>query len=158
MEDSILTLNQVKDLRKKLAGRKIVLAGGAFDILHLGHITFLENAKKEGQVLVVLLESDERVKAIKGEERPINNQEERAKVLSSLRFVDFVVKLPFFRSDNEYDEITKKISPAIIATTQGDEHIHHKQRQAKLIGAELKVVTPRIPHRSTSKLVKELFP
>ena len=64
---------------------KIVLVGGCFDILHLGHVVFLEKAKKEGDVLVVLLESDEKVRFLKGKGRPVHTQSERAEILSALK-------------------------------------------------------------------------
>ncbi len=73
---------------------KKVLVGGCFDLLHFGHIKFLEEAKKSGDYLVVALESDENVRRTKGETRPIHTQEQRKAMLESLTCVDEVIMLP----------------------------------------------------------------
>lgn len=133
---------------------KIVLVGGCFDVLHLGHVVFLEKAKKLGDKLVVLLESDESIKKEKGNNRPINNQENRAKMLMSLKVVDEVIKLPEMKTDEEYVALIKKISPSIIAITDGDKRILQKREQAKIVGAKLVVVTKLIPQQSTSRVIE----
>ena len=133
--------------------KKIVLVGGCFDILHPGHIIFLEKSKQVGDVLVVMLESDEKIKKIKGENRPIHNQKARALVLKALKFVDEVILLPNLKSEQEYDRIIKKIKPSIIAVTFGDPDIHHKKRSAKLVGAKLKFVVRRLKNHATSSLL-----
>lgn len=81
--------NLIKDLRK--TGKTIVTTNGCFDILHVGHVRYLEKAKSFGDILIVALNSDKSVKSIKGESRPINNENDRAEVLSALRSVDYVV-------------------------------------------------------------------
>ncbi|NWF93826.1 MAG: D-glycero-beta-D-manno-heptose 1-phosphate adenylyltransferase [Syntrophaceae bacterium] len=78
----------VKDLKKE--GRRIVFTNGCFDLLHLGHVRYLESAKSLGDVLVVGLNSDASVRSLKGPERPILPQEERAEILSSLGCVDYI--------------------------------------------------------------------
>ena len=75
-------------LRRK--NKVVVFTNGCFDILHVGHITYLKKAKKLGDVLVVGLNSDSSVRAIKGRSRPINKQADRAEVLSALYFVDYI--------------------------------------------------------------------
>lgn len=75
----------------KAVGRKIVFTNGCFDILHVGHATYLEAARKEGDCLVVGLNSDASIRSIKGPERPINNEQSRARVLAALGCVDHVV-------------------------------------------------------------------
>ena len=134
--------------------KTIVLVGGCFDVLHLGHITFLEKAKKKGDVLIVLLESDENIKKFKGNNRPVNNQENRAKMLMSLKMVDQVVKLPEMKTDDEYLEIIKKIRPTIIAVSENDKNLRNKTNQAKLVGAKIVKVTNLIPHQSTSRIIE----
>ena len=133
--------------------KKIVLVGGCFDILHPGHIIFLEKSKQVGDVLVVMLESDEKIKKIKGENRPIHNQKARALVLKALKFVDEVILLPNLKTEKEYDQVIKKIKPDIIAVTFGDPDIHHKKRSAKLVGAKLKFVVRRLKNHATSSLL-----
>jgi rfaE bifunctional protein nucleotidyltransferase chain/domain len=75
---------------KKNEDKKIVFTNGCFDILHRGHVTYLNEAKKLGDVLVIGLNSDNSVRKLKGPERPINNELDRQYVLSQLRSVDFV--------------------------------------------------------------------
>lgn len=138
---------------KNSSKKKIVLVGGCFDILHPGHIIFLEKAKKAGDFLVVLLESDEKVKQLKGGDRPIHSQKDRTIILKALRFVDQVVKLPYMKDDQEYDQLIRKIKPDIIATTYGDQNIHHYQRSAKRVGAKLKFVVRFIKGHSTTRIL-----
>lgn len=134
---------------------KIVLVGGCFDVLHPGHVIFLEKAKKAGDRLIVLLESDEKVKILKGVNRPAHTQKSRAKVLSALKFVDLVISLPFMENEAEYDRLIAKIKPDIIATTYGHASASHYQRSAKLVGAKLKYVTKFIGNHSTTRLLKK---
>lgn len=141
-------------LRKQ--GKSIVLVGGVFDILHIGHVKFLEKAKREGDLLFVLLESDESVREKKGKSRPLNNQKDRSEVLAGLSSIDFVVKLQGVLKDDDYDKIVKKIYPDVLATTVGDSYIFHKVRQAKLVGAKLKTVIKRVKNKSTTNLTEEL--
>lgn len=72
-------------------GKRIVLANGCFDLLHVGHVRYLQAARALGDVLVVALNSDASVRALKGEGRPLMNEEERAEILASLEGVDFLV-------------------------------------------------------------------
>ncbi|MBL7665480.1 MAG: D-glycero-beta-D-manno-heptose 1-phosphate adenylyltransferase [Bacteriovoracaceae bacterium] len=75
---------------KQNQGKKIVFTNGCFDIIHRGHITYLNEAKKLGDVLFIGLNSDKSVRRLKGEDRPINNEQDRAFVLLNLKSVDFV--------------------------------------------------------------------
>jgi FAD synthetase len=143
-----------KYLRSEDRGR-IVLAGGCFDILHIGHVRFLSEAKGMGDTLIVLLESDRKVKRLKGRNRPIFIQKERAEMLSALRCVDLVVLLPSIEKDRDYLNLVMKIKPNLIAVTEEDAQIEKKKSQAKKVGAELEVVS-LIKRYSTSKLAKIL--
>lgn len=140
-------------LELKNLGKKIVLAGGCFDILHIGHIAFLEKAKKAGDILILLLESDQAIKLLKGKDRPVNNQENRATILSAIEFVDFIVLLPKPYKGGDYDTLVEKISPDVIAVTAGDPNLSEKQSQAKKVDGVLKVVLKKIPEHSTTKLL-----
>lgn len=155
----ILTLKQAAIFSEKLhhEGKKIVLVGGCFDILHIGHIRFLQKAKSKADVLFVLLESDERIHATKGNNRPIHSQEQRAEVLSALSCVDAVVLLPYLQTDREYAAVTKQLSPAIIATTKGDPQVGYKIKQAKEIGATVAYVTNHIKKVSTSNILSKFL-
>jgi len=136
--------------------KKIVLVGGCFDIVHLGHLIFLEKAKAKGDILMVLLESDENIRKNKGQNRPINNQENRAIFLTKLKMVDYVIKLPEMKSDEDYLEILKKIKPNIIAVSEGDSALEKKKKQAKEIGARVLEVNKLIPHQSTSLIIDKI--
>jgi rfaE bifunctional protein nucleotidyltransferase chain/domain len=80
--------------RDKAAGRTIALANGCFDILHVGHVRYLDAAAQEADILVVAINDDASVKALKGENRPILAAEHRAELVAALRSVDFVVIFP----------------------------------------------------------------
>ena len=132
-----------------------ILVGGCFDLIHIGHIYFLEKAKRLGDKLVVLLESDETIKRIKGDHRPIHTQEQRKKMLEAIKFVDEVINIKPLKTDKEYFDLVQKIHPNIIAVTEGDPILSKKQQQAELIGAAA-VIIPRIPNISTTSLAKAL--
>ncbi|MCX8084665.1 MAG: D-glycero-beta-D-manno-heptose 1-phosphate adenylyltransferase [Calditerrivibrio sp.] len=94
-------------LRKQ---NRLVFTNGCFDILHVGHIKYLEEAKKLGDLLVVGVNSDASVRRLKGEKRPINSLNERLIMLNALKSVDFVT---FFEEDTPY-ELIKDIMPHIL--------------------------------------------
>jgi rfaE bifunctional protein nucleotidyltransferase chain/domain len=87
--DRVALVARVAEARK--AGRTIALANGCFDLLHVGHIRYLEGAAREADVLVVAVNDDESVRALKGEGRPILNADDRAELVAALRCVDYVV-------------------------------------------------------------------
>ncbi len=153
--EKIITTNQVISLVKDLKsrGKKIVVAGGCFDILHPGHITFLEKAKQAGDILIVLLEADQKVRQLKGNNRPYHNQKMRAKILAALEAVDFCLMLPFMEIEKAYDELIQKIQPDIIAATKGYDNADHQKRTAKLSKAKFKYVTKMLSNHSTSKIL-----
>ena len=134
---------------------KKVLVGGCFDLLHYGHIAFLKQAKTHGDSLAVALESDENVRRMKGDVRPIHSQAQRKEMLEALKFVDEVISLPPMHTDKEYLELIQRIKPQVIAITQGDPVLEKKKQQAEVIGAQL-IVIPKIHTPSTSQLAKLL--
>ena len=102
-------------LKRKIAGhrkqgKKISFTNGCFDILHFGHVTYLEAAKKPNRVLIVGLNSDDSVRRLKGPQRPINSQKDRAHVLAALACVDYVV---IFNDDTPY-QLIKAINPDVL--------------------------------------------
>jgi len=136
---------------------EVVLIGGCFDILHFGHLTFLQKAKQEGNFLVVLLESDEFIK-LRKKRSPVHTQAERTAILASLRQVDWVIPLSRIIEDADYRQIVKTISPAVIAVTSGDPLMAKKQSQAKMFKAQIRVVTPLIKTLSSTKIASDTFP
>ena len=93
---SILTLDELdaQVARDRAAGRTIALANGVFDLLHVGHVRYLEGAKAEADRLIVAVNDDESVRALKGEGRPVMGQADRAELIAALRAVDYVVIFP----------------------------------------------------------------
>jgi len=89
----IMPLEELRQViaAQQAAGRTIVFTNGCFDILHAGHADLLEDAAREGDVLIVALNSDASVRELKGPARPVNPQEQRARVLASLAVIDYVV-------------------------------------------------------------------
>lgn len=156
--EKIVTVQQAMQIAEELRKetKHIVLVGGCFDVLHIGHITFLEKAKATGDSLFVFLESDESIQKLKGKKRPINNQEDRAKILAAFESVDYVILLPPHLTDIDYDRMIIQIKPDIIATTQGDLHRKNKERQATLINCKVIEVTDYIRDQSTTRLVELL--
>lgn len=87
------------------AGKTVVATNGCFDILHVGHVRYLEKTKSFADYCIVLLNSDKSVKSIKGPSRPINNENDRAEILSALRCVDYVVLFDEDSPKNLLDEM-----------------------------------------------------
>lgn len=154
----ILTIKEAIEVSQKLReqGKTIALAGGCFDILHIGHIRFLKEARQQGDMLFILLESDKTIQEKKGKDRPINSQADRALVLSEICLVDYIVTLSKPMDNQGYDNLVIALKPAIIATTKGDPDLNHKQRQAKLINARLSEVLNNVSNQSTTRLIKLL--
>ena len=117
----ILTIEAMRAERDRLVaeGRKLVFTNGCFDILHRGHVTYLTFARNQGDALVVGLNTDASVRSNKGDDRPINNEQDRAWVLGSLRAVDYVV----FFGDKEPKEIIAKILPQVLV--KGTDWAHY---------------------------------
>jgi rfaE bifunctional protein nucleotidyltransferase chain/domain len=154
--NKILNIQQgIKTARElKKQNKTIVVAGGFFDILHLGHIKFLKEAKKYADYLFVLLEEDIKATKQKGKIRPVNSQRTRAGILSAFEGIDYIIMLKNMTNDRIYDNIMVGIRPDIIATTYKDPYVKHKIRQAKLIQGKVVYVIKRIEDRSTTEYVK----
>jgi len=141
----------VEDLKKK--GKRVVFTNGCFDLLHLGHIRYLEKAKSLGDILVVGMNSDRSVRKLKGPERPILPEEERAEILSGLGCVDYI---------NLFDQLTpleliSSLQPHILVkggdwtkeTTVGKEVVERS-------GGEV-VILPFEEGSSTSNLIETIL-
>jgi FAD synthetase len=127
-----------KDLlqEKPSLGSNIVLVGGCFDILHIGHVEFLSISKQQGDTLVVALESNEFITERK-KQQIVHTQRERAAILQSLRSVDYVILLPLMQGKDDYEKLVKAVAPSCISYTQGDGQKENKNIFAKLIGAKV---------------------
>ncbi len=138
--------------RKLFEKKKVILAGGCFDIFHYGHFVFLNKAKQKGDFLVVALESDEFILK-KKMRKPVHSQQERAEILASLIFVDLVIKLPFFKSDSDYENLVRLIKPKIVAVSSFDPLISLKQSQVEKVGGRVEIVCGKIKNLSSSSIL-----
>lgn len=152
MNAKIKTVSQLKGILKKKKRRKIVFTNGCFDIIHYGHVQYLQKAKTKGDILIVGLNSDASVKRLKGEKRPINCQKDRAEILSEFKSVDFVV---IFNEDTPLNLI-KTIKPDILV--KGADW-----RNKTIVGSDIvkkyggKTVTiSYLKNRSTSGIIKRI--
>jgi rfaE bifunctional protein nucleotidyltransferase chain/domain len=133
-------------------GARVVLANGCFDILHVGHIRYLEGAKKLGDVLVVGINSDEQVRAQKGEGRPFVPERERAEIVASIRAVDFVTIFP----EPTVEQLLLSIHPDIHAKgTDYTEDSVPERDVVRSIGGRVVIVGDPKDHSST-EMIKEL--
>jgi D-glycero-beta-D-manno-heptose 1-phosphate adenylyltransferase len=137
----------------KFLNQKIVFTNGCFDILHRGHIEYLSQARDKGEVLIIGLNTDDSVKRLKGEGRPVQDEMTRALVLASLRIVDAVV---LFDEDTPYDLI-KSIEPDVLA--KGGDYTPDTIVGADIVkanGGEV-VVIPLVEGYSTTGILNSKF-
>jgi len=150
----IFTLVQIvqKLAQWRLFSKKIAFTNGVFDILHQGHIYSLSQAAKEADLLIVGLNSDTSVKRLKGETRPVNNQDARALLLASLLVVDAVV---IFEEDTPL-ELIKTIMPDVLA--KGGDYTVEQIAGAKevLANGGRVVINPVLEGFSTSSIIERL--
>lgn len=152
MNTKIIEESLIPNSRNKWEKKQSVLVGGCFDLLHYGHFTFLEAARKEGEFLLVALEPDEFITTKKGRP-PIHTQSQRAEILAGLVAVDVVIMLPFYTDHAQYADLVKMVHPAIIAVTKGDKNKHHKERHAGVVGASVREVVGHVATFSTSSII-----
>ncbi len=129
-------------------GKKIVFTNGCFDILHFGHISYLKKARSFGDVLIVGLNSNDSIKRLKGDTRPINDEVDRMQILQELECVDFVI---IFDEDTPLDLI-KKIKPDILV--KGGDY-----KGKEVVGSEIVKdvrLVEFIPNKSTSNIIKKI--
>jgi len=112
LASKIKTVEQLKKItaRLKSEGRRIVFTNGCFDILHYGHVKYLQDARRKGDALIVALNSDASVRRIKGDKRPLVNQKDRARIIASLASVDFVT---LFNEDTPL-KVIQALKPSIL--------------------------------------------
>ena len=142
--------NLLKNIRQE--GKTIVTTNGCFDILHVGHVRYLEKTKSFADVLIVALNSDKSVRSIKGEGRPINNENDRAEVLSALRCVDYVV---LFDEDSPID-LLLKIKPDVY--TKGADYTVETLPEAKQImkiGTKIEFIS-FVEGKSTTSIIEKM--
>jgi rfaE bifunctional protein nucleotidyltransferase chain/domain len=152
MNKKILPIGKLKKILKRQPRKKVVFTNGCFDILHYGHVKYLQRARSKGDLLVVGLNSDESVRRLKGAKRPLNTEKDRAAILAALSCVDFVV---VFSDETPY-KLIKTLEPRVLVKG-GD------WQKNKIVGADIvlrlggKVLTiPAVKNRSTTNLIKKI--
>lgn len=151
----IVGIDRLGSWREKLRGKKrLVVTNGCFDLLHLGHVTYLEQARNLGDFLLVGVNSDAAVRGLKGDGRPVNTEHDRAAVLAALESVDAVCIFPDVRAAN----FLAAAQPDIYVKG-GDytlETLDQAERQTVEASGGKIVLIPFIPGKSTTGLLQKL--
>ncbi|MGH2484410.1 MAG: adenylyltransferase/cytidyltransferase family protein [Ktedonobacterales bacterium] len=135
----------------------LVVVTGVFDVLHIGHLRFLEAARALGDALIVGIESDERVRRWKGARRPVQGEADRQALVGALRVVDETFLITGERVDPAYYvELLAPLRPRYLAVTADDPLLVAKRQALAAIHVEVPVVIPRIENYSTTRLVELL--
>ena len=156
MIEKIIDLQELGERAKQLraAGRKLVATNGCFDLLHVGHVRYLQAARALGDALAVGVNGDQSVRELKGSGRPLNNERDRAEALAALESVDFVTIFPEMRATR----FIEMAAPAVYAKG-GDytaETLNAEERAIlKKIGAQIRII-PFEEGYSTSGLLERL--
>ena len=154
MSPKLKTPEQLAALRDEFAaqGKRLVFTNGCFDLLHVGHVRYLQAARALGDALLVAVNGDASVRALKGPTRPINNEQDRAEVLGALGCVDF---LTIFHSERVTD-LVSTIRPQVYA--KGGDYtvasLDPGERGAlESVGAEIQIL-PLVPGKSTTNIIE----
>lgn len=137
----------------RLSGKKIVFTNGCFDIIHAGHVRYLSTAKNFGDVLIVGLNTDESVRRLKGNSRPINNQDDRAEVLLGLKAVDHVI----FFGEATAENLIAEVKPNVYV--KGGDYTLATLPEAQIVqryGGRVELVN-LVAGRSTTNIVAKIL-
>lgn len=150
----ILSLAETIKVAQQKDNQTLVLVTGCFDLLHPAHRVFLKAAKKKGDLLIIGLEQDQRVRDLKGPGRPVQKWPKRAKNLVELPYIDHVFSLPVDFSRNEnHEKLIAQIRPDILAVSENTPFIDKKESIVKKYGGKVLIVLPFNPNISTTKLL-----
>ncbi|OGD67292.1 hypothetical protein A2442_00785 [Candidatus Campbellbacteria bacterium RIFOXYC2_FULL_35_25] len=141
----------ISDLKRQ--GKKIVLTSGTFDLFHIGHAQYLQKAKDLGDVLIVGLDSDAKVKKRKGPDRPIVSEDERSAILSFVRPVDFIVLKDL---EDGPMELIKTVKPDILVISKTTKHSNEKVDKMRSFCGHIHVLEAQSTTSTTAK-VRRLF-
>lgn len=154
MKRKILTLEELLSERTRLRadGTKVVFTNGVFDLLHVGHIRYLQHASTFGDVLIVAVNSDRSVRELKGADRPIVSEDERAEVLAALRTVDYVTVF----DDVSPRSLIKQLLPDVLVKggDYGLDEIHGRE-EVEAAGGKV-ISLPFVAGASTSSIVERI--
>jgi rfaE bifunctional protein nucleotidyltransferase chain/domain len=155
MARKIASLEEIRALREQLSshGRKVVFTNGCFDLLHVGHVRYLKEARKQGDLLIVGLNDDQSARFIKGPGRPLMAQEDRAEILAALECVDYVVIF----SERTAERLVRVLKPDIYV--KGGNYTVDELPEARVVaeyGGQV-YLTAYIPSRSTTSLLHRIL-
>ena|SRR5438477_9563923 len=156
MNEKFVTADQARAIAATMRerGRRLVFTNGCFDLLHVGHVRYLEAARALGDALLVAINGDESVGRLKGDGRPLNRESDRAEVVAALACVDHVVIFPELRAT----ALLERVCPAIYAKG-GDytaDSLNADERSAlERIGTEIRIL-PFVAGHSTSSLLAKM--
>jgi rfaE bifunctional protein nucleotidyltransferase chain/domain len=150
-KDKVIPVSQLASrlARDQKRGKKVVFTNGVYDLIHAGHVTLLEKAKRLGDILVVGINTDASVKRLKGPKRPIATEKDRALVLAALEAVDYVA---LFNEDTPY-ELIRKLRPDVLV--KGGDY-----STGEIVGRDLVKKVVRIPlvkGRSSSNIISKIL-
>jgi D-beta-D-heptose 7-phosphate kinase/D-beta-D-heptose 1-phosphate adenosyltransferase len=153
-EPRILSVAEMRAERDRLVaeGKQLVFTNGCFDILHAGHVSYLTFARNQGDALVVAVNTDSSVKRNKGDNRPINNEQDRAYVLGSLRAVDYVV----YFADKEPKETIAQILPQVLVKGKDWAHYVSGREVVEENGGRV-VLADMVEGRSTTNTIERIL-
>lgn len=156
MQDKIVSADELAGISREMrdAGKRLVFTNGCFDLLHVGHVRYLEAARALGDGLAVAINGDESVRALKGSGRPLNTEQDRAALVAALAAVDYVVLFP----DVRVTAMLERICPSIYV--KGGDYTPEtldpeEQAALKECGASVRIL-PFEPGYSTSRLVDRI--
>lgn len=151
----VIRFSDLGKVRLCHAHSAIVLVGGCYDLLHVGHIAFLEQCHTLGDVLVVVVSSDIRVRERKGANRPIISEADRVTMLAALSVVDYALVAPNPTPAQNVPtvRVIHALKPDTFVTS--DERFHEYSESLKRIGTQVKYV-PRLPLTSTTDIIKRI--
>lgn len=152
----ILTLDALPAWRTavRAQGQKLVVTNGCFDILHVGHVTYLESARNKGDLLLVGLNSDGSVRQLKGSSRPVNPQQDRALVLAALQCVDAVYVFPEVRATH----FLQVAQPDIYVKGGFSSLAELPPEEVQVVesGGGRVVLVPMVPGKSTTEILRRI--
>lgn len=154
MKAKILSADQMREVREHLreSGARLVFTNGVFDLLHVGHMRYLAQARALGDALVVAINSDRCVRELKGPDRPVFDQDERAEILAALRHVDYVVIF----DDISPRRLIGELLPDVLVKG-GDYQIDeiHGREEVEAAGGKV-IPLPFVPGASTTSLLERM--
>ena len=152
----IIDSSQLNSIRDKHKGQKIVLGGGAFDILHQGHIDYLRDLRKLGDIIVIAVKSDAEIRSYKETGRPIQNEDVRAAIVDAIKYVDYVLVAPEGKeAEGEPPRlaIARLLKPDVLVTIQ-DKWKAHEDELGQL-GTKL-MIMPIEKVNSTTSIIERI--